>query len=119
MAADAKTREIILRIAKKIGENYKPERIILYGSFAYGNPGRDSDIDLLIIKDTNERPADRCLKVRQIMAIDEGCLDFPSGNYSGGSGVSLSQRRPVFAADYIYGRGVVWLKNLSIQKIGF
>ena len=77
MAADAKTREIILRIAKKIGENYKPERIILYGSFAYGNPGRDSDIDLLIIKDTNERPADRCLKVRQIMAIDEDALISP------------------------------------------
>jgi len=77
MIKDTKTRDIILRIVKKIRENYKPERIILYGSFAYGNPGRDSDIDLLIIKDTNERPIDRCLNVRQIMAIDEDALISP------------------------------------------
>ena len=28
----------------------KPEKIILFGSYAYGNPDKESDIDLLLIK---------------------------------------------------------------------
>jgi predicted nucleotidyltransferase len=33
----------------------KPEKIILFGSYAYGNPTPDSDVDLLIIKDGNKK----------------------------------------------------------------
>ena len=33
---------------------YQPEKIILFGSFAWGKPNRDSDIDLLIIKQVNK-----------------------------------------------------------------
>ena len=29
----------------------KPEKIILFGSYAYGSPTEDSDIDLFLIKD--------------------------------------------------------------------
>ena len=29
----------------------KPDKIILFGSYAYGTPGEDSDIDLFILKD--------------------------------------------------------------------
>ncbi len=35
--------------SKKLAEEYKPRRIILFGSYAYGNPGPDSDVDLLVI----------------------------------------------------------------------
>jgi len=31
----------------------KPDKIILFGSHAYGDPNKDSDLDLLIIMDTN------------------------------------------------------------------
>jgi predicted nucleotidyltransferase len=48
---------------------YAPERIILYGSFAYGVPDANSDIDLLIIKKTPERPLDRRVRVRRIVDI--------------------------------------------------
>lgn len=41
----------------------EPEKIILFGSFAKGNAGLNSDIDLLIIKQTNKRPADRVAEV--------------------------------------------------------
>jgi predicted nucleotidyltransferase len=41
----------IKRIVKSLIP-YKPERIYLFGSFAYGRPKRDSDIDLLVIKKT-------------------------------------------------------------------
>lgn len=33
----------------KLADEYKPRRIILFGSYAYGKPGPDSDVDLLVI----------------------------------------------------------------------
>jgi predicted nucleotidyltransferase len=42
--------------------------VILFGSYAYGNPRPDSDIDLLIIKDTSERFIDRWVTVRKILS---------------------------------------------------
>ena len=60
---------IILEIAEKIKNDYQPDKSILYGSFAYGNPDGDSDIDLLIIKKTSERPIDRRIAVRKIADI--------------------------------------------------
>lgn len=38
------------KVVRRIVEEYKPERIILFGSYAWGKPTRDSDFDLLIIK---------------------------------------------------------------------
>ncbi len=37
-----------------IVEKYKPEKIILFGSYATGNPNPDSDVDLLFILETGE-----------------------------------------------------------------
>lgn len=34
-----------------------PERIILFGSYARGNPGPDSDVDLLVVAGTPSTPA--------------------------------------------------------------
>lgn len=39
-------------IVKRIATNFSPEKIILFGSYARGNASNDSDLDLLIIKDT-------------------------------------------------------------------
>ena len=61
------TKKIIRNIAKKIGDNYKPEKIILFGSYAYCKPKKDSDIDLLIIKKTKARHIERAIKVREIV----------------------------------------------------
>lgn len=38
------------RILKQIVVYYKPQKVILFGSMAWGNPTKDSDLDLLIIK---------------------------------------------------------------------
>lgn len=35
----------------------KPSKIILFGSYAYGNPTKDSDIDLLVVTDDKHMPA--------------------------------------------------------------
>ena len=42
----------IKEISEKIGKKFRPEKIILFGSYAWGEPSRDSDVDLLIIKET-------------------------------------------------------------------
>ncbi|MBN1186313.1 MAG: nucleotidyltransferase domain-containing protein [Bacteroidales bacterium] len=36
-------------------QSYDPEKIILFGSYAYGNPKEGSDIDLLIVKNLDEK----------------------------------------------------------------
>ena len=53
--------------AGMIVKEYRPEKIILFGSYAYGTPNQDSDIDLLIIKETKERPIDRRVAVSKII----------------------------------------------------
>ncbi len=43
----------INEVAQTIGKNFQPEKIILFGSYAWGTPGPDSDVDLFIIKKTD------------------------------------------------------------------
>ena len=40
-------------IVSKIKTQFDPDKIILFGSFAAGNQNDDSDLDLLIVKDTD------------------------------------------------------------------
>jgi predicted nucleotidyltransferase len=42
-------RAAIRRLAREIAERFRPERIILFGSYAYGRPHPDSDVDLLVV----------------------------------------------------------------------
>ncbi len=66
MVKSKKIRKVILDIAEKIRKNYDPERIILFGSFAYGNPTRDSDIDMLIVKRTRKKSMDRWFTLKKL-----------------------------------------------------
>ena len=40
---------VIRRYARAIAEKFHPDKIILFGSFAYGTPHADSDVDMLVI----------------------------------------------------------------------
>ncbi len=40
---------VIRRYARQIAERFQPDKIILFGSQAYGTPSADSDVDLLVI----------------------------------------------------------------------
>ena len=42
-------RSVIRRYARQVGERFQPETIILFGSYAYGTPNEDSDVDLLVV----------------------------------------------------------------------
>jgi predicted nucleotidyltransferase len=39
----------IRRFARQIAERFRPEKIILFGSYAYGKPHNESDVDLMVI----------------------------------------------------------------------
>jgi predicted nucleotidyltransferase len=39
----------IRRFARQIAERFQPDKIILFGSYAYGTPHNESDVDLLVI----------------------------------------------------------------------
>lgn len=67
MVKDRKARKLILDIVDKIKREYQPEKIILYGSYAYGRPTPDSDIDLFIIKETDKRRVDRFVEVKRLI----------------------------------------------------
>jgi predicted nucleotidyltransferase len=60
-------KAILSEAVEKLKKEYKPQRIILFGSYAYGNPTEDSDIDLLILKNTNKRRVDRFVQVKRII----------------------------------------------------
>ena len=42
-------KKSITDIGDNIARAFKPERIILFGPHAYGKPGPDSDVDILVI----------------------------------------------------------------------
>ena len=67
MKGKGAAQEAILRMVDKIRAGYDPERIILFGSYAYGEPTEDSDIDLFIVKDDPRPPIDRRLAVKRLL----------------------------------------------------
>ena len=64
--AALKYKKTILEITEKIKKKYRPDKIILFGSYAYGEPDEDSDIDLFIIKNTRKRRIYRFVEVKKI-----------------------------------------------------
>lgn len=54
----------IRAFARRIAEEFKPKRIILFGSYAYGKPTEDSDVDLLVIFSGRGSKADKSLEIR-------------------------------------------------------
>jgi predicted nucleotidyltransferase len=54
----------IRRFARQIAERFQPDKIILFGSYAYGTPTPDSDVDLLVVMPTRNQ-------IEQAVRIDE------------------------------------------------
>ncbi len=40
---------VIQRFARQVAEQFQPDKIILFGSHAYGQPHADSDVDILVV----------------------------------------------------------------------
>jgi predicted nucleotidyltransferase len=61
------TEEVLTAIVRRIVAVLHPEKVILFGSYAYGRPSDNSDVDLLVIMETTARPADRYLAVSRVI----------------------------------------------------
>lgn len=67
--SDTISQEVIDEVVKRLVEGLDPERIILFGSYAYGQPDAGSDLDLVIVVDESresphrrDQAAYRCLR---------------------------------------------------------
>jgi predicted nucleotidyltransferase len=106
----------IEKIKPEIIERLKPlnpDKIILFGSYAYGEPNKDSDIDLFIIKNdlTQDKIRDFELKVRKrlrdiIFKYDTNGIDVLSAPLS-----YIENREDYFFKVDILKRGKVWYER--------
>jgi uncharacterized protein len=59
---------VIRRYALQIAECFHPDKILLFGSHAYGKPHEDSDVDILVVMSARN-PLDQAFKIRwQLLA---------------------------------------------------
>lgn len=64
------------RLVNFVVAKYKPERITLFGSYGTGTRNENSDIDLVIIKETKMRFVDRVVELMQLIRGQFG-LEYP------------------------------------------
>jgi predicted nucleotidyltransferase len=58
----------IRAVVQQIVEKFQPKKIILFGSYAYGKPRPESDVDLLVVMDTPLRNVEQAIQIAH--AID-------------------------------------------------
>jgi len=61
-------RRVIRRVVERLRKDYQPLQVILFGSYAYGRPTSESDLDLLIVKETTKRFHQRLFDVRRLVS---------------------------------------------------
>ena len=54
----------IAEFSRQIAEEYHPERIVLFGSYAHGTQTPDSDVDLLVVMPFEGRSVERSVEMR-------------------------------------------------------
>src|SRR5438876_8592186 len=54
---------VIRRFARQVAEQFQPEKIIPFGSYAYGTPHEDSDVDILVVMPARNQ-LDQAYKIR-------------------------------------------------------
>lgn len=64
------SRRSIKQFATQVARRFRPERIILFGSYAYGKPTADSDVDLLVVMPCKRRTLDQAYEIR--LAVRSG-----------------------------------------------
>ena len=58
-------QEAIDATVNQIVEKFNPQRIILFGSYAYGDLRPESDIDLLVVMDTDLKESEQAVQICQ------------------------------------------------------
>ena len=50
---EAEMKDILNQVVQRIAERFRPEKIIVFGSYARGEVSRDSDLDLLVVMEVD------------------------------------------------------------------
>jgi len=58
-------QEAIDNVVDQIAQRYNPQKVILFGSYAYGRPRPESDVDLLVILDTSLKETEQAARICQ------------------------------------------------------
>jgi predicted nucleotidyltransferase len=53
------------QVVEQIVEKFKPQKIILFGSYARGNPRPESDVDMLVVMDTPIKDVQQAIQICQ------------------------------------------------------
>ena len=65
----------IRRYARRIVERFQPEKVILFGSYAWGQPTQDSDIDLYVVTQDDFLPSSWRQKRDIVRTVSNRILD--------------------------------------------
>lgn len=68
-SSPAKRLAYIKNICARIAEKYQPEKIILFGSHAYGTPTPESDADLLVVMADDGKPLELSSQIRLALEL--------------------------------------------------
>jgi predicted nucleotidyltransferase len=55
--------EKILSFSDRVVHEFEPECVILFGSYAYGTPSNDSDVDILVVLPFEGKPVRKTLEI--------------------------------------------------------
>ena len=58
------TQKQIKDFGRRLVQEFKPTKVVLFGSYAYGKPSPDSDVDLLVIMPLDGNPVDKSVEMR-------------------------------------------------------
>ena len=96
-------------IVEKIVKEYQPEKIILFGSWAWGTPHEDSDLDLFVIKKSQKSRLDRQQELRGLLfprAIPIDVLVYTPEEVE----ESINENHNLFIEDIIRNGKVLYIK---------
>jgi len=65
MVAARETRQDIMKVVEQIAREFRPQRVILFGSHAYGAPTPDSDVDLLVVMPVEGKEVYKAAEIRK------------------------------------------------------
>ena len=58
-------RQNITAFVERVAEEFHPLQVILFGSYAYGKPTPDSDVDLLVVMPHKGPPSMQAARIRK------------------------------------------------------
>ena len=62
-------QEAIDEVVHQIAEKFEPQKIILFGSYARGNPRPESDVGILVVMETPLKESKQSLEIRRYLGV--------------------------------------------------